>query len=290
MTWQLQQAEQLVAQPQFSSEEAEAIALSMGDFLVQAPNDFLEALLSSPFGKVYKLFLERSQQPLNGANAQAKKEEWSQKLRLAGVHSNEGHALLLALMPLFPPGEMRVADATAKLPGWLLTIYSKRNEAKSHSVPSPIEEPTGMPSFTDRIFLNRILGLSNLYYIDPEDSEILNELRQVRFQTVNLLVQTNNEELGKQFHSDFGERFWAMAQCGVQKEPLDASEAQLRDELQIWLSQTPNSLKTEGGIQRFAAVLLFNPPGSVQIADPSRNLPSWFLEGFERFCNIKQPA
>ena len=32
----------------------------------------------------------------------------------------------------------------------------------------------------NRIQLNRLLGLSNLYYIDPEDQEILQELRQVR--------------------------------------------------------------------------------------------------------------
>ena len=32
----------------------------------------------------------------------------------------------------------------------------------------------------NRIQLNRLLGLSNLYYIDPEDQEILHELRDVR--------------------------------------------------------------------------------------------------------------
>ena len=54
--------------------------------------------------------------------------------------------------------------------------------------PEPSTSPgrtTNISAFEDRIFLNRILGLSNLYYIDPEDKEILQELRDVRLQTVN---------------------------------------------------------------------------------------------------------
>ena len=42
---------------------------------------------------------------------------------------------------------------------------------------------------------------------------------------------------------------------GLQKESLDAKEVQQRDAMQQWLSQTPNSLHQDGGIQRFAAVL-----------------------------------
>ncbi len=292
MAWQLERAEQLAAQAQLPIEEAESIAIEMGEFLLQSPTDFLEALIGSPFGKVYRLFLSRCTNVFNGQQAQARREEWSQKLRLIGVTSNEGHGILLALMLLFPPGEMKVEDAASKLPNWLLEIYQDRNEPSSvNSVESnTTNEPTGEPSFTDRIFLNRILGLSNLYYIDPEDEEILTELRQVRLQTATLLTQVTSQELGKHFCGDFGERYWAMAQCGVQKESLDSSENKLREELQHWLSNTNNSLKTEGGIQRFAAVLLFNPPGSVTIADPASNLPAWFVEGFQRFCTSPTPA
>ena len=49
----------------------------------------------------------------------------------------------------------------------------------------------GPPAFEDRVFLNKILGLSNLYYIDPEDQEILQELREVRLQTVQLMLSVN---------------------------------------------------------------------------------------------------
>jgi hypothetical protein len=72
----------------------------------------------------------------------------------------------------------------------------------------------------------------------------------------------------------------------VQKEPLDANEASKRDAIQQWLSTTPQSLHAEGGIQRFAAALLFSLPGSVRLANPEQNLPAWFLEGFRRFSSM----
>jgi hypothetical protein len=131
-----------------------------------------------------------------------------------------------------------------------------------------------------------MLGLSNLYYIDPEDQEILQELRAVRLQAIELLLSVNREQLGQHFSGDFGDRYWAMAQSGVQKEALDSLESARRDEIQQWLSRTPHSLHQEGGIQRFAAALLFNIPGSVQLAQPEQNLPAWFLEGFKRYTSM----
>ena len=142
--------------------------------------------------------------------------------------------------------------------------------------------------FSRQDLSNRILGLSNLYYIDPEDHEILKELREVRLQTVQLMLSVGRDELGQQFQADFGDRYWAMAQSGVQKEGLDAQEINQRDSIQQWLSQTPNSLHQDGGIQRFASVLLFNPPGSVRLADPDRNLPAWFMDGYKRYCSMAQ--
>ena len=234
-----------------------------------------------------KLFLERCcTKKFSGSEAENRRNALSQQLRQVGCESPEGWAILLALFPFFPPEQLKVDDAASKLPSWLHTLYSDRYET-----PEPSSSPTtatGQPAFDDRVFLNRILGLSNLYYIDPEDQEILRELREVRLQTIQLMLSVDRDELGRQFQSDFGDRFWAMAQSGVQKERLDAKEIQERDAMQQWLSQTPNSLHIDGGIQRFAAVLLFNPPGNVRLADPDRNLPAWFTDGYKRYCSMAQ--
>jgi len=287
MAWKLGDLESLAGQafPNISASEAAALACSR--FLEAAPSDFLEPLLSSPFGRVYRLFLERCcKQPFPGATA--RRDELSQKLRVSGFQQPEGHALLLALMPFFPPEQLKVEDAPAKLPAWLLEIYRLRYEPASNPQATEPSAPNGAPSFSDRIFLNRMLGLSNLYYIDPEDQEILTELRQVRMQTVQLLLGVSSRELGEHFSADFGDRYWAMAQSGVQKEPLDAQEVAQRDGIQQWLSSQPQSLLQEGGIQRFAAALLFNPPGSVRLANPEQNLPAWFVEGYKRYCSMAQ--
>lgn len=287
MSWQLQSLEALAGSPAVDVAQAEQKAVQLSHFLTQAPTDFLEPLISSPFGRVYKLFLERCCiQKFSGSEAENRRSALSQQLRQVGCESSEGWGVLLALFPFFPPDQLKVEDAVSKLPGWLHTLYSSRYEAPQ-AAPSP-SSPTGQPAFDDRIFLNRILGLSNLYYIDPEDREILQELREVRLQTIQLMLSVGREELGRQFQSDFGDRFWAMAQSGVQKESLDANEIQQRDAIQQWLSQTPNSLHQDGGIQRFAAVLLFNPPGSVRLADPDRNLPTWFTDGYKRYCSMAQ--
>ena len=287
MSWQLQSLEALASTPAIDVAQAEQGGLELSHFLTEAPTDFLEPLMSSPFGRVYKLFLERCcAQEFAGTAAESRRNDLSQQLRQVGCESPEGWGILLALFPFFPPDKLKVEDAAAKLPGWLHSLYAKRYEPTE---PSQSQTSTNVnPAFEDRIFLNRILGLSNLYYIDPEDQEILKELREVRLQTIRLMLSVSNDELGRQFKSDFGDRFWAMAQSGVQKETLDAKEIQQRDAIQQWLSQTPNSLHQDGGIQRFAAVLLFNPPGSVRLADPERNLPAWFTDGYKRYCSMAQ--
>ena len=287
MSWQLQSLEALASSPTVDTAQAEQGGVELSHFLTKAPTDFLEPLIGSPFGRVYKIFLERCcTEKFPGSQAENRRNDLSQQLRQLGCETPEGWAVLLALFPFFPPGHLKVEDAAAKLPSWLHTIYAARYEASEPSPPA--QSPTGSPAFEDRIFLNRVLGLSNLYYIDPEDQEILQELREVRLQTVQLMLSVGREELGRQFQSDFGDRFWAMAQSGVQKESLDANEIQQRDAIQQWLSQTPNSLHQDGGIQRFASVLLFSSPGSVRLADPDRNLPAWFMDGYKRYCSMAQ--
>ena len=287
MSWQLQALEALASTPTVDVVQAEKGSIELSKFLTQAPTDFLEPLLSSPFGRVYKLFIERCcTEKFAGPAAEERRNALSQQLRQVGCETPEGWAILLGLFPFFPPDQLKVEDAASKLPSWLHALYKARYEVPEASTAD--QSSQGHPAFQDRVFLNKILGLSNLYYIDPEDQEILQELREVRLQTVQLMLSVGRDELGRQFQSDFGDRFWAMAQSGVQKESLNANEIQQRDAMQLWLSQTPNSLHQEGGIQRFACILLFNSPGSVRLTDPDRNLPAWFTDGYKRYCSMAQ--
>ena len=58
--------------------QAEQGSIELSHFLTRAPNDFLEPLLSSPFGRVYKLFLERCcTSKFAGTTAETRKNELS---------------------------------------------------------------------------------------------------------------------------------------------------------------------------------------------------------------------
>ena len=76
-------------------------------------------------------------------------------------------------------------------------MTSTASPSVSSAAPSPTESSGDLnlpvPNFGDfpstlgefvsnRLQLNRLLGLSNLYYIDPEDAEIRAELLQMRRQ------------------------------------------------------------------------------------------------------------
>jgi hypothetical protein len=220
MSWNLKKLEWCCGQPTINHVEAYELAIELSNFIDKCPDDFLEPLMSSSFGRIYSLFTEKCCTVVpNTSEAIACRDRLGNELRLSGFKTNEGHRLLLALMPFYPNGTMSVEDANAKLPEWLYKIYAKRyeevNEQKAQATPSQndLEEP----GFGNRIFLNRILGLSNLYYIDPEDQEIRDELKEVRSQCVELLINCNSTDLGHHFNGDFGDRFWAMAQSGIQK-------------------------------------------------------------------------
>ena len=103
MSWQLQSLEALASTSSFDIAQAEQGSLELSEFLTQAPTDFLEPLLGSPFGRVYKLFLERCcKTKFSGAASENRRNALSQQLRQVGCETPEGWAILLALFPFFP--------------------------------------------------------------------------------------------------------------------------------------------------------------------------------------------
>lgn len=286
MDWSLQKVEWHCGQAEICKEETDKISHKISTFLESCPSDIIEELNRGNFGRVYRLFLERCcQRAPEDENCLSKRDELATKLKLCGFTTDEGQKLLYALMPFFPRGGMRVDGAKEKLPTWLYDIYSKRYE-ESIEIKSENTNISEEPSLKNRIFLNKVLGLSNLYYIDPDDSEIKNELRAIRMQLIELMLKTSANEFSECFTGELGDRYWAMAQSGIQTTDMGNEEIAKRNEIQEWLTTTPNSLRAEGGIQRFASALLFSKPGTVKIANPEQNLPKWFVEGFKRFNSM----
>ena len=102
MPWQLQSLEALASRPTVDIAKAEQSSLELSQFLTHAPNDFLEPLMNSPFGRVYKIFLERCcTAKFPGGQAEDRCNALSQQLRQVGCETPEGWAVLLALFPFF---------------------------------------------------------------------------------------------------------------------------------------------------------------------------------------------
>ena len=163
----------------------------------------------------------------------------------AGFQAPMAIQLLIVNFLYSPPGLLTIQNPQANLPGWLLIVVDIRGlhhqlscirkENESDVLPKPSRYLLLMPpqpdfgSFPDtlqellanRVQLNRLLGLSNLYYIDPEDQEILQELRQVRLSLIDAINRCPESELEQIWATDLGDRYWALVRSGIQKEVLE---------------------------------------------------------------------
>ena len=124
---------------------------------------------------------------------------------------------------LSPPGLLQINNVSSFFPAWFANVYTslystphpssnvetssliKQNSTESSDTNSdqqPLEHPDFGPFPTsladlsvNRIHLNRILGLSNLYYIDPDDSEITQELIEARTLFAKLILSADSTTL-----------------------------------------------------------------------------------------------
>jgi len=273
--------------------------LPLIQFWLAAPEDVLENLWHSQVGEISRQLVAQltpttSLQP----ELVQLRDQLAQQLR-QGLGQPGAVKLLIATFLVSPPGAMRIANPEANLPGWLVpgykALYEQGQMAPAAVAPSgPAASPAPTPPNTqpapdfgafpsslaefaaNRILLNRLLGLSNLYYIDPEDQEILQELRQLRQQLSGLILQHPETELEQLFSQDLGERYWALVRSGVQKEPLQPAEDQLKASVTRKLQPSEGGgFGTPGAINAFLVAMAFYEPGSMQVADAEQKLPQW---------------
>lgn len=104
--------------------EARKARHCLSKFWLGAPVDQLEMLYRSPIGQCYRLMLQGmlASQPL-----EAGEQQWRQALSrrlMEQFDRPETTNLLLATMPFFDRGKMRVANPTQQVPQWLLADYA----------------------------------------------------------------------------------------------------------------------------------------------------------------------
>lgn len=285
--------------------EARLARQCLSKFWLSAPIDALELLYGSAVGTCYRQMIgsELASQPLL-RDEEAWRDHLSERL-FSGFERPEMANILLAVMPYFRRGKMKVRNCEQSLPPWLLEDYASLFEPEllpRLRQPTPLErkalapagsvslagkEPEAPPlpqlsSFTgaqalqltgSEEFLTRLNGLVNLFEIDPDDGAILQELGSFRRQLGQIWLDTPDEQLQRLFESAFGDLYRKFLRSGYAGTPLAEEDRQLRTQL----AQYVRNMTRPKATQVVLAVLPFFPPGKIGFAGGEQYMPQWLL-------------
>ena len=284
-------------------------------FWLAAPMDQLEALWKGGFGDLtQKMVKQLSAQSVFSQDQVALRQALNKQIGDLGLGQPLAHQLLLAAFLLSPPGLLKVANVERQLPSWLANAYKHMYESaqlvtlggdaprSQASGSSPNSAALPNPDFGafpeslealvgNRIQLNRLLGLSNLYYIDPEDQEICQELLELRRSLAGLIEVASEQDLERIWATDFGDRYWALVRSGVQKEALAAADQQIKDRATNQLN--PNAgggFDRPGALRALLVAMMFYAPGSMRVEAPEQKLPSWLLSSYRQVFEEAQAS
>ena len=285
-------------------------------FWLSAPEDLLPSLWSSPVGETTRqLVRELNAQHSFTPDQIALRNAIGQRLQ-AGFQAPMAIQLLIVNFLYSPPGLLSIQNPQVNLPGWLLVDYQSLYEAvpaRQASVPAsadpapPQKEKVPVtdlpqPDFGDfpatlhelignRIQLNRLLGLSNLYYIDPEDKEIAHELRQVRFSLIEAIERCPESELEQFWSTDLGDRYWALVRSGIQKEALTSAEEQKKQRVTQALNPSVGGgFGQPGAMNAFLIAMVLFEAGTMRVDNAEQKLPGWLLPQYQQVFADSLPA
>ena len=241
-------------------------------FWIHAPDDALEMLWDSVFGEATRLLMAQLTAGTGFSSGQLQLREELFGVMRQGFNQPGAVKVIIAAFLLSPPGTLTISDPETKMPAWLLPTYRQFYEIKppaSTPVP-PQSTPSTLREFAaNRIQLNRLLGLSNLYYIDPEDHEIRQDLQCLRLLLCQLILDCPPQELDSLFQPDLAERYWALVRSGIQNESILPDEEALQE---IALSK-PQELRS------LLVALCYQLPNPSILDQVPVDMPGWFLSG-----------
>lgn len=291
------------------------VADSNRDALVRlwmaAPLDQLEAFWSSPLGASTRALVRQLQQstPLTPAQV-ATRDALGRWFNEHGLSHPLAAQLMLANFLYSPPGLLKINAPEQYFPGWLVAAYRELYEAAPAQPLAPVQAqriaaPGAVPTpdfgqfpetlaelVNNRIQLNRLLGLSNLYYIDPEDQEICSELLTIRGQLADAINRCPEHQLEQLWSTDLGDRYWAMVRSGVQKEPLAPADESRKQAATVALTPSlgGRGFGSPGALNAFLVAMLYYVPGTMQVDQPQQKLPAWLLGPYQQIFSQPQPA
>ncbi|WP_087068611.1 hypothetical protein [Cyanobium sp. NIES-981] len=290
----------------------------LSQFWLMAPVDQLEALYRSPIGECYRQLLASG---LARESLLTAESHWKDVLthRLATAFERpETTNVLLAAMPYFPPGKMRVADPLNQVPAWLQEDYGRLFDPallQAAWKPTGLLNPAGQsygqaprlgvqpakarasaaPSAPSRPALPRLAKVRGAEALAAvQEPEFLNRMGGL----INLHVI--DPEDGQVLAQLIGLRrqlgqIWLDAQPAQLQDLYLSPFGQLYRDLlasgfsSIPLTQEDRLLRNQlarlvadmaqpGAINALMAVLPFYAPGSLAFGGGEQHMPSWLLQ------------
>ncbi|WP_236629511.1 hypothetical protein [Synechococcus sp. BS55D] len=289
---------------------------ALARFWLAAPQDLLPSLWSSPLGDATKQLVRQLDPQFSFTPAQVSLRTAIGERLQAGFQAPMAVQLLIVNFLYSPPGLLRISNPQTNLPGWLLADYQSLYETGPSMSAPAVQPPTPTPSqaqqapatglpqpdfgvfpatlqelIGNRIQLNRLLGLSNLYYIDPEDQEILQELRQVRFGLIEAIERCPESELQQIWATDLGDRYWALVRSGVQKEALTPVEEHKKHAVTQALNPASGGgFGRQGALNAFLIAMVLFEPGTMRVDGAEHKLPGWLFPHYQQVFAESLPA
>ena len=222
--------------------EARLARQCLSQFWLVAPVDQLEVLYRSPIGECYRVLLagRLAQEPLLNEE-QGWKNALTQRLTTS-FERPETTNVLLAAMPYFPPGKMRVADPLTQVPGWLQEDYARLFDPQ---LLQRIWQPAGLLAPAGQAYGQApSLGLTAA---QGGDGESAGRQRLRLPELPQLATRRGNDALALVQDPEFQSRMQGLINLHV----IDPSDGEVRQELvelrrllgQIWLDAPADQLE-----------------------------------------------
>ncbi len=224
--------------------EAQGARHCLSRFWLAAPVDQLEVLYGSPIGQCYRLLISG---PLSDQPLLPEEERWKAELSqrmLSRFDRPETFSLLLAAIPYFQRGKMRVADPLRQIPRWFLPDYATLFDP---SLLQHLRRPVGLLGPSGAMPAGVPMGIPTGVPMGVPTGipQGLNQVAQ--FSAPAIAPRRGNEAMGLIQNKEFLGRMSGL----VNLYTIDPSDAEVKRELsalrrqmgQIWLDVNPDQLQ-----------------------------------------------
>jgi len=127
-------------------------------------------------------------------------------------------------------------------------------------------------------YLSVLVTNINHYELEPNNQPIVNQLRSLRKIMVEHWLKIPPEQLEKMYTTDLGKGYQILLNRGIQREPLNAEEEQLVNQI----TQQAIGLKQSDSLNHLMVLMLYYPPGKMVVANAKTRLPKWLLKEYQR--------